>query len=242
MNLSSSYIPSLKEIRHKGSSLFHLRTFFTKLFDIISSFTFSPGAHLCETEGGENSAHKAVCHESEANPTSNFINKCYEKSLKFLFAQNYFHIVIQKRVRFSSISQHFVSIIRAGRARKQPSKRISSRHWNLPDLTPSRPQVPQSNVDRKVSQFHHQPSASPHVSLAVRRRRVHWVIDVVTEHRSKAPVVRRVFKNISHRHGSVAESVNEKGLEFSFGVVKGVANHCQFLNVACWSDHETFGG
>lgn len=207
MNLSSSYIPSLKEIRHEGSSLFHLRTFFTKLFDIISSFTFSPGAHLCETEGGENSAHEAVCHESEANPTSNF-----------------------------------VSIIRASGARKQPSKRISSRHWNLPHLTSSRPQVPQSNVDRKVSQFHDQPSASPHVSLAIRRRRVHWVIDVVTEHCSKAPVVRRVFKNISHRHGSVAESVNEKGLEFSFGVVKGVANHCQFLNVACWSDHETFGG
>lgn len=49
--------------------------------------------------------------------------------------------------------------------------------------------------------------------------------------RSKTPVVRTVFKQVSNRHRRVRETVNENRLQQSLSIVEGVASGSNAANL-----------
>ena len=75
-------------------------------------------------------------------------------------------------------------------------------------------------MDGEVTKLCSQERSKTAVHLPLTWTGVQWMVDVVANVGSKAPVVATVLEQVHDRHGGVAEPVHKDGLEQPLGVVE----------------------
>lgn len=81
-------------------------------------------------------------------------------------------------------------------------------------------------MNRKVSQLGEDKpgQTSYNLQTAPSRLCIERMVDVVSHERSKPPIVRTVFKQVSNRHCRVTEAMNEQRLQNPFDIMSTVTD------------------